>query len=372
MSTKWKVSEGEYNQWVKFLKKRGYSGPFAGLTIKHEYVKLLAKELKRGTIPGTCPRDKRTIASNLTRYERGRGQPRLSEVEPKIDVDAIVLMPELERRHKTYILYKWRGLDIEEITKKLGISHESFWRDIEETEKEVGRVEPKELARAQDVSWLMSRFLSCLRTPDPLQILPVSTEQMELYETSWVEEQPLFPELKRLLGNEFCGKFNDWKKVRGQYFGKCISFLDTVRQNAERESQMKTTEYGEEWGLNDVFWQRIYSHVLLKTKLQPLNELDKGYLKNLDRTEFVIMGNDLVVKSESTVLVKGEPSQLDRVSKAYWSLVAGFTSTSEPRQIWALWQELGTIEKSLNTQAGAVYDEIISKWFRYRDTVVEI
>ncbi|GAJ08413.1 unnamed protein product, partial [marine sediment metagenome] len=55
MATKWKVSEGEYNQWVKFLKNQGYSGPFAGLTIKHECVKLLAKELKRGTIPGTRP-----------------------------------------------------------------------------------------------------------------------------------------------------------------------------------------------------------------------------------------------------------------------------------------------------------------------------
>jgi hypothetical protein len=81
MATKWKVNEREYNQWVRLLKRHGYSGPFAGLTTRHECVKFLAKELKKRTIPETRPRDPRTIASNLTRYERGKQRRKLSEVE---------------------------------------------------------------------------------------------------------------------------------------------------------------------------------------------------------------------------------------------------------------------------------------------------
>ena len=281
------------------------------------------------------------------------------------NVDAIVLMPGLERRHKAWILYRWLGLEVEEIAEKLGILSESVWHDVEETEKEgVGKMEAKELTKTLNVSWLMSRFLSCLRTPDPCQ---VGTKQIELLETSWVEEHPLFPELKRLLDNKFWTKFSDWKKVRGHYFRKCTSFLDTVHQKAEEEAQMQTTECWEEKGLNDALWQRIYAHVLLKTKPQPLDELDRGYLKNLDTTEFVIKHNNLIAKGEGSVLAKGELSHLECVSKAYWSLVAGFTSASEPKQIWELWRELGTTEKSLNTQAGAVYEEIIPNWFRYRE-----
>ena len=203
--------------------------------------------------------------------------------------------------------------------------------------------------------------------PDPRQIYPVGTEQIELYETSWVEEQPLFPELKRLLNNKFWRKFNDWKKARVQCLKECVSFLDTVHQKAEEESQLKTTECWEEEGLEDTFWQRIYVHVLLKTKPQPLNEADRNYLERLDTTEFVIKDNDLIAKSENYVLAKGEPFQLDRVSKAYWSLVAGFTSASEPKQIWALWQELDKTEKFLNAQAEAMYKEIVPNWFRYRE-----
>ncbi len=233
--------------------------------------------------------------------------------------------------------------------------------------QEVEKVKAKELTDALNVSWLMSRFLSCLRTPDPCRIPRVGTEQIEQNGRLWVEEQPLFPKLKRLLDNKFWRKFNDWKKARVQYFKECESFLDTVHQKAEEETQMKTTEYGEKKGLNDVFWQRIYTHVLLKAKPQPLNELDRGYLKNLDTTEFVLMDNDLVVKQESSVLAKGEPFQLDRVSKAYWSLVTDFTSASEPKQIWALWQELDKTEKFLNAQAGAVYSEIVPNWVRYRE-----
>jgi len=173
--------------------------------------------------------------------------------------------------------------------------------------------------------------------------------------------------LKRLLNNKFWTKFDDWKKASVQYFKECVSFRDALRQKAEEESQMKTTALWEKEGLNSNFCQRIYTHVLLKTKPQPLNELDRGYLENLDTTEFVIIDNDLVVKGENTALAKGEPPCLERVSKAYWSLVADFTSSSEGKQIWELWQELGIMEKSLNAQAGAAYEEIIPNWFRYRE-----
>jgi len=228
----------------------------------------------------------------------------------------------------------------------------------------VEKVEAKELTKALNVSWLMSRFLSCLGTLDPCHISSIGTE---LTESLWVEREPLFPELKKLLNNKFWEKFNDWKKARVQCFKECVSFLGTVRQKAEEESQLKTTECWEKEGLDDTFWQRIYTHVLLKTKPQPLNELDRDCLKRLDTTEFVTKDNDLIVKGENSVLAKGEPFQLDRVSKAYWSLVAGFTSASEPKQIWALWQELDKTEKFLNAQAEAMYKEIVPNWFRYRE-----
>jgi len=255
--------------------------------------------------------------------------------------------------------YRYPANRIFELKEQWSQSAAKF-RKLEEIEK----VEEKEFTKALNVSWLMSRFLSYLRTPDPCQ---AGSKQIELYETSWVEEHPLFPKLKRLLNNKFWTKFRDWKKVRGQYFAKCTSFLDAIHKKAEEETQMQTTECGEEKGLNDDLWQRIYTHVLLKTKPQPLNELDRGYLENLDTTEFVIIDNDLVVKGENTALAKGEPPCLERVSKAYWSLVADFTSSSEGKQIWELWQELGIMEKSLNAQAGAAYEEIILNWFRYRE-----
>jgi len=154
MATKWKVSEREYNQWVKFLKNQGYSGPFSELTIKHECVKLLAKELKKRIIPGTRPRDPRTIASNLTRYERGRGQPRLSKGESETNVDAIALIPGLERRHKTWILHEWLGLDEGEIAGILDIPPKDVQQDIEETGKELRSKTKEESKMAQNQSML--------------------------------------------------------------------------------------------------------------------------------------------------------------------------------------------------------------------------
>ncbi len=81
MGAKRKVTPREYRRWVKWLKQQGYSGPFAGLTTKHEYIRLLAKELKKvlPTILETRPRHPRTIVSNLTRYGRRGGQPRPSK-----------------------------------------------------------------------------------------------------------------------------------------------------------------------------------------------------------------------------------------------------------------------------------------------------
>jgi len=55
----------------------------------------------------------------------------------ELDLDAIVSTPRLERRHKAWILHTWFSLDEEEIAKKLSISSESVWHDIEETRKEL-------------------------------------------------------------------------------------------------------------------------------------------------------------------------------------------------------------------------------------------
>jgi len=271
------------------------------------------------------------------------------------------VLPTLERLGEEGY-YRYPANQILELKERWSQSAAKFSK-LEEIEK----VEAKELTDALNLSWLMSRFLSCLRTPDPRHIYPVGTEQIGLYETSWVEEHPLFPKLKRLLNNKFWGKFNNWKKLRVECFKECVSFLDAVHKKAEEESQMKTTECWEKEGLDDTLWQRIYTHVLLKTKPQPLNELDRGYLKNLDTTEFVIEDNDLIAKGEGCVLAKGEPFQLDCVSKAYWSLVADFTSATEPKQIWVLWQELDKTEKFLYEQLEAVSREITPNWFRYRE-----
>ena len=230
--------------------------------------------------------------------------------------------------------------------------------------EEIKKVEAKEFAKALNVSWLMSHFLSCLRTPDPCHILSIGTE---LTESLWVEREPLFPELKKLLNNKFWTKFDDWKKARVQYFKECVSFRDAVRQKVEQESQMKTTECWEKEGLHDTFWQRIYTHIFLKTEPRALDRLDKDYLQRLETTEFIVEANCLIVKGKNCILAEGEPFQLDRVSEAYWSLVAGFTSASGPKQIWALWQELDKTEKFLNAQAEAVYREIVPNWFGYRE-----
>jgi len=242
----------------------------------------------------------------------------------------------------------------------VGYENAAEFRKLEEGKK----MEAKELTDALDLGWLTGRFLSCLKTPDPCRIFSIGTE---LNESLWVEGERLFPKLKRFLNSKFWRKFNDWKKARVQCFKECVSFLDAVHQKAEEETRMQTTECWEEKGLNDAFWQRIYTHVLLKTKPQPLNVLDRGHLKNLDTTEFVVIDNDLVVKGENTVLAKGEPFQLDRVSKAYWNLVTEFTSASEPKQIWELWQELGITEKLLYKQLEAVSRELIPNWFRCRE-----
>lgn len=83
IDTKRKVTKREYNRWVKWLRTQGYSGPFARLNPSHECVKRLAKELRKEppTILETRPRDPRTIASNLARYERKHRQQKPEDLE---------------------------------------------------------------------------------------------------------------------------------------------------------------------------------------------------------------------------------------------------------------------------------------------------
>lgn len=263
----------------------------------------------------------------------------------------------------------WALEDILSTTPKGSLLQAAGYREAAEIRKleEGKKTEAKELTDTLNVGWLTDRFLSSLETRDPLHVSPIGGE---FNESLWVEEDPLFPKLKRFLNNKFQRTFNDWKKARVRYFKGCMSFLDAVRQKAEEESQLRTTKCWEKEGLNDTFWQRIYNHVLLKTKPQPLNELDSGYLKHLDAAEFVIKDGDLVVEGENCVLAKGEPFQLECVSKAYWDLVAGLISSSEPKQIWALWQELNKTEKFLYKQLEAVSREIIPNWFRYREVEI--
>lgn len=271
------------------------------------------------------------------------------------------ILPTLERLGKEGY-YRYPANQILELKEQWSQNAAKF-RKLEEIEK----VEAKELTDALNLSWLMSRFLSSLRTPDPRHILSIGTE---LTESLWVEREPLFAKLKRFLNSKFWRKFDDWKKARVQYFKECVSFLDAVRQKGEEESQMKTTECWEKEGLHNTFWQRIYTHMFLKTEPRPLNRLDKDYLQRLETAEFIVEANCLIVKGENCILAEGEPFQLDRVSEAYWSLIAGFASASGPKQIWALWQELDKTEKLLNAQAEAVYREIIPNWFRYREVEI--
>jgi len=101
MATKRKVDRPEYNRWVRWLKKQGFKGPFEGLMPNHECVKLLAKELKEdpSTILETCRRDPRTIASNLTRYGRGR-KPKRTEVAEMTTLPEKYLIDHYQKLHK--------------------------------------------------------------------------------------------------------------------------------------------------------------------------------------------------------------------------------------------------------------------------------
>lgn len=75
-NTKRKVTERECRAWIKWLERRGYPGPFDGLTPANTLVKQLARELRKDpkTISETRPRDARTIASNLNKYARKRAK----------------------------------------------------------------------------------------------------------------------------------------------------------------------------------------------------------------------------------------------------------------------------------------------------------
>jgi len=66
------VTRRECSQWIKWFKGQGFYGPYSGLTVSHEWIKRLYKELRKKppTIIEIRPRDQRTIASALTRYMR--------------------------------------------------------------------------------------------------------------------------------------------------------------------------------------------------------------------------------------------------------------------------------------------------------------
>ena len=69
-----RVKQTEVNQWIRWLEREGYRGPFYGLTPKHDGIKHLARELRINppVIPRTQRRDARTIITNLNKYERGK------------------------------------------------------------------------------------------------------------------------------------------------------------------------------------------------------------------------------------------------------------------------------------------------------------
>ena len=70
------VTRSEVKKWERWLRRKGFSGPFTGLKSTHECVKLLVKELKKDTptIIETHPRDPRTIANALTRFGSRRNK----------------------------------------------------------------------------------------------------------------------------------------------------------------------------------------------------------------------------------------------------------------------------------------------------------
>jgi len=304
--------------------------------------------------------------------DMGTRQPGLTQAvslhpvsgENRGSIDAIVSMPGLGRRYKAWLLHKL-GFDEEEIAEKLGVSSESVRHYIEDTEKEMGKVKPKELKETLDVIELMGRFLDCLRTSNPYQILPgnpiLPIKPVELRETLSMEEAPLFAKLRKSLDNKFWRKFADWKKARGQYYERYNSFLDAVRQRAEEESQMKITDSWEEGGLSERFRHRICMHVIWKTNPKSLSELADEFCVqrlSLGEMQLKVEGNRLMAGGD--FLANGEAVDLNRASKAYWSLVTQFTSVGE--QIWELWQELDKTERFLKAQAEAV----LPKRFRYR------
>jgi len=125
MATKRKVTKTEYNRWVKWLKRQGYSGPFGGLKPSHECVKRLAEELRKDppTILETQQRDPRTIASNLARYEKKKqrgfqAQPTEVEVQP-------VQCSLAELQHFAEVKRLLRGMD-----EYLAYWYMDFWEDL--------------------------------------------------------------------------------------------------------------------------------------------------------------------------------------------------------------------------------------------------
>ena len=105
VTKKGQVSKREFERWVKWLRKEGYGGPLDGLKPSFPWVKRLAKELKKDppTILETRPRDPRTIASNLARYERRKGRRgRVARPEEALKGTDLVSQKRLEAHYQRF------------------------------------------------------------------------------------------------------------------------------------------------------------------------------------------------------------------------------------------------------------------------------
>jgi len=111
-----RVTKREYKMWIGWLKKQGYSGPFAGLSTRHECVRRLYKELKKDppTILETRQRDARTIVANLDKYGRKKRSPP-SDNTDDVGVDSTSISQRPPREH-------WERLARLAETLKLGLN----------------------------------------------------------------------------------------------------------------------------------------------------------------------------------------------------------------------------------------------------------
>lgn len=99
----------------------------------------------------------------------------------ELDLDAIVLTPRLERRHKVWVLRNWLSLDEGKIADRLNVSLEDVRHDIEETRKELASKTEEEAKMEHLPPWvnqaqqdhldgirqLLERFRDCFLDINP-------------------------------------------------------------------------------------------------------------------------------------------------------------------------------------------------------------